>query len=499
MTKYFAKLFAAYMLGKEKKYYQNPIDSQKDVFTYLLSQGKDTVYGKEHGFSQINTYSQYKEKVPVITYDALRPYIDRIMDGEKDVLFAGKPEYFAKTSGTTSGVKYIPLTAQGLAHQIKATRNMLLRYILASGNLDFVGGKMIFLQGSPALEEKHGIKTGRLSGIVAHHIPSYLQSNRLPSYKTNCIEDWETKVEAIVDETSDKNMTLISGIPSWLQMYFERLIQRKGCSVGDMFPHFSLMVTGGVNYEPYRAKFENLIGRKIDILQTYPASEGFIAASDSQATDDSLLLEVHGGIFYEFIPAEKYGQKDAPRLSLEDVEVGKNYAIILTTDSGLWAYAIGDTVMFTSTSPYRLKVTGRVAHYTSAFGEHVIGKEVEQALNDACQKTGAVVTEFTVAPMITPPEGLPYHQWYVEFEKMPDIYAFSAEIDRSMCEQNVYYKDLIDGKILRQVVVTPVEKGAFNAYMKSVGRLGGQNKLPRLSNDRKIAEQLEKYTITLKQ
>ena len=494
MKKYLSKIFARVVLSREKKYYDSPHDAQRDVLSRLLKKASRTVYGREHSMDRILDYEAYRGNVPVVTYDDLRPYIERIASGEKDVLYPGRPAYFAKTSGTTSGSKYIPLTSCGLRHQIKSTRNMLLRYILKTGNIDYVGGKMIFLQGSPALEEKNGIKIGRLSGIVAHHVPAYLQSNRKPSFSTNCIEDWERKVEAVVDETVGENMTLISGIPSWLQMYFERLMNRSGKKIGELYPHFSLMVTGGVSYEPYRVRFEEMIGRKVDILQTYPASEGFIAASDSPNADD-MLLEVHSGIFYEFIPVEEYGTANARRLPLWEVEEGVNYAVILTTDSGLWAYSIGDTVMFTSRKPYRVRVTGRVAHFTSAFGEHVIGKEVEQAIGVACSKTGAIVREFTVAPMVTPSEGLPYHEWVVEFEKTADLQDFAKCVDEEMQKQNVYYKDLIEGKILREAVISSVSKGAFDAYMKSVGRLGGQNKLPRLSNDRRIADSMSQYVI----
>lgn len=491
MKKYFASLFARYCIRKSDQAVNDPIAIQQRLFRSLVETAKDTVFGRKYDFGSIKTYDDFRARVPLHSYEQLEPYIKRIAAGERDVLWSGCPAYFAKTSGTTSGTKYIPLTKEGLACQARATRDMLLRYILSSGNVGFVGGKMIFLQGSPVLENKNGIKTGRLSGIVAHCVPFYLRGNRKPSYRINCIEDWEAKVEAVVDETIGADMTLISGIPSWLQMYFERLIARSGKKVGDLFPNFSVMVTGGVNYEPYRARFEELIGRRVDILETYPASEGFIAASDSVATDGSLLLDVDGGLFYEFVPADRYGEENAPRLCLYEVETGVNYAVVLSTNSGLWAYSIGDTVMFTSTAPYRVKVTGRVAHYTSAFGEHVIAAEAENAVSRAAQATGAVVAEFTLAPQITPQEGLPYHEWFVEFSREPeDMQAFCRQIDESMQAQNIYYRDLIEGGILRPAVVNTLPEGSFTAYMKSVGKLGGQNKIPRLSNDRKIADAL---------
>ena len=491
MKRHLATLFARHCIRRSDRAVLHPEQAQRRILQYLVNKAKDTDFGREHDFASIRTHDDFKPRVPLCTYEDLKPYVERIAQGQRNVLWPGRPAYFAKTSGTTSGTKYIPLTAEGLACQVRATRDMLLRYILASGRVDFVGGKMIFLQGSPVLEDRNGIRTGRLSGIVAHCVPFYLRGNRKPSYRTNCIEDWEQKVEAIVDETIGADMTLISGIPSWMQMYMERLVARSGKKVGDLFPHFSVMVTGGVNYEPYRAHFRDLIGREVDFLETYPASEGFIAATDSVATDGSLLLNVDGGLFYEFVPMEYYGRRNAPRLELSQVETGVNYAVVLSTNSGLWGYCIGDTVMFTSLAPYRVKVTGRVAHYTSAFGEHVIAAEAETAISRAAELAGAVVSEFTLAPQVDPTQGLPYHEWFVEFDHKPaDMSVFAAEIDRQMQGQNIYYRDLIQGRILRPAVVRSMPKGSFNRYMKSIGKFGGQNKIPRLSDDRTIADAL---------
>ena len=356
---------------------------------------------------------------------------------------------------------------------------------------------MIFLQGSPEIEAVNGVKTGRLSGIVAHYVPKYLQSNRLPSWETNCIDDWETKVDQIVEETVNEDMSLISGIPSWVQMYFEKLIECKGKKVGEIFPNFNLFVYGGVNYEPYRQNMEDLIGRKVDSIELFPASEGFFAYQDrhSGLTQESpgMLLLLNSGIFYEFIEADKFFDENPERLQLKDVRLGVNYVLILSTNAGLWSYNIGDTVAFTSLDPYRVIVTGRIKHFISAFGEHVIGKEVEQALQWAMQGTKAKVKEFTVAPQVNPEnDGLPYHEWFIEFEKEPkDMDSFADRIDQEMQKQNSYYYDLLQGKILRRLVISRVVKNGFDQYMRSVGKLGGQNKLPRLSNDRKIADQLE--------
>ena len=335
--------------------------------------------------------------------------------------------------------------------------------------------------------------SGRLSGIVANYVPSYLQSNRLPSYETNCIEDWEEKVEAIIDETLKEDMRLISGIPSWVQMYFERLQKRTGKKISELFPNFSLFVYGGVNFTPYRKKFEKLIGKKVDSLELYPASEGFIAFQDTQ-NEKGLLLLLDYGIFYEFIPADEFYDEIPTRISLKDVKMGVHYVIILNTNAGLWGYNIGDTIEFTSLNPYRIIVSGRIKHFTSAFGEHVIAKEVEHAMKLAMEVFPEVeITEFTVAPQIQPEEGLPHHEWFVEFVNLPrDINKFSKFIDEKLQLQNVYYRDLIEGKVLRPLVIHSLEKNAFNAYMRSQGKLGGQNKIPRLANHRDIVNKLRK-------
>jgi len=492
LSKPFAKLIAK----RINKWASHPIETQDKVFQNLIKNAKNTVFGKDHEFSTITSYNDFKNKVPVRDYEALRPYVERVVKGEENILWKGKPIYFAKTSGTTSGAKYIPITKESMPTHVEAARNAILLYINETDNAKFVDGKMIFLQGSPILEEKNGIKLGRLSGIVAHYVPKYLQKNRMPSLETNCIEDWETKVNAIVDETINEDMTVISGIPSWVQMYFEKLIETKGQKVGEIFKNFNLFIFGGVNYEPYRAKFENLIGRKVDSIELYPASEGFFAFQDKQ-NEKGMLLQLNSGIFYEFIEAEHFFEESPERITIKDVKLGVNYVMIISTTAGLWAYNIGDTVEFTSLSPYRVIVSGRIKHFISAFGEHVIGKEVEQALKEATANTDITVNEFTVAPQINPSEGLPYHEWFIEFENEPnDELKLVQNLEASLQQQNSYYFDLIDGKVLRSLVITKVKKGGFQTYMKSIGKLGGQNKIPRLSNDRTIVDRLNELKLT---
>ena len=487
-----AKLFASKIYHKTQAWANKPIETQNEIFKSLISDAKETVFGKDHHFKKIKTVDDFQKNVPVRDYEDLKLYIDRVKQGEENILWKGKPIYFAKTSGTTSGAKYIPLTKESMPSHIKASRNAILHYIYETGNADFVDGKMIFLQGSPILVEKYGIKFGRLSGIGAHFVPKYLQKNRMPSWETNCIEDWDTKVNAIVEETINQDMTIISGIPSWVQMYFERLEEKSGGKkIGELFKNFNLFIYGGVNYEPYRAKFENMIGRKVDSIELFPASEGFFAYQDSQKQKGMLLL-LNSGIFYEFIKADEFFTENPKSYTIGEVEMGINYALIVSTNAGLWRYNIGDTVQFTSLFPHRVIVSGRIKHYISAFGEHVIANEVENAMKEATAGTNIVINEFTVAPQITPSNGLPYHEWFIEFENEPEnMETFAEAIDDSMRKQNIYYDDLITGNVLRKVVVTKVSKNGFQEYMKSQGKLGGQNKIPRLSNNRDIADNLK--------
>ena len=491
-----AKPFALHIKRSVLKWANTPIETQNAVFKSLMDQAKDTQFGKDHDFKNIKTHSDFISQVPIRDYEDLKPYVERVVAGEADILWKGKPLYFAKTSGTTSGSKYIPITKESMPTHIEAARNAILMYIAETGNADFVNGKMIFLQGSPILNEQNGIQLGRLSGIVAHYIPNYLQKNRMPSWETNCIEDWESKVEAIIAETLPENMTVISGIPSWVQMYFEKINQKTGKKVGEVFKNFNLFIFGGVNYEPYRAKFESLIGRKVDSIELYPASEGFFAYQDRQ-NEKGMLLQLNSGIFYEFVKAEEFFEEHPKRMTIKDVALNTNYVMIISTTAGLWAYNIGDTVEFTSLAPYRIIVSGRIKHFISAFGEHVIGKEVEQALNDSIKGSNIQVSEFTVAPQINPSSGLPYHEWFIEFENQPEsLSQLTEKIEASLQSQNSYYFDLIKGNVLQPLKITRIKKNGFQDYMKSIGKLGGQNKLPRLSNDRKIADALAEQNLT---
>lgn len=490
---FLAKPFANYVYKGIKKGITTAVADQESILKELLKTGKATEFGKDHKLQDVNIYEEFVQAVPIRDYEQFKPYIEKIKEGKHNVLWKGRPIYLAKTSGTTSGIKYIPITKDSIDNHINSARNALLCYIAESGNTQFTDGKMIFLSGSPELERIGGIPTGRLSGIVNHHIPSYLRRNQLPSYETNCIDDWETKLDSIVAETINQDMTLISGIPPWVQMYFDRLTEKTGKKIKDIFPQFSVMVHGGVNFEPYKNKLIESIGKSIATIETFPASEGFFAFQDSQESP-GLLLNTNSGIFFEFVPAAEIFNPKPTRLSLKDVKVGENYALIVNNNAGLWGYNIGDTVKFLSVNPYRLVVTGRIKHFISAFGEHVIGEEVEHSLIRAAEEEGVRITEFTVAPMITQGKGKSYHEWFIEFENKPeDIGRFALKVDNYLRDKNIYYNDLITGNILLPLHIRPVKKNGFIDYMKSIGKLGGQNKVPRLSNDRNIAAILEKY------
>ena len=488
-----AKPFAQYIYKQIKRNSVHALEDQELILKQLLKTGRGTQFGKEHDLHEVENHAGFAQAVPIRDYEAFKPYIEQIKQGKENILWKGKPIYFAKTSGTTSGVKYIPITKDSIPNHINTARNALLCYMAETGNTAFAGGKMIFLSGSPVLERVGGIPTGRLSGIVNHHVPSYLRANQLPGYETNCIEDWETKLDKIVEETIQKDMTLISGIPPWMQMYFDRLIEKSGKKVGELFPNFSLMVQGGVNFEPYRAKLFESIGRKVDSIELFPASEGFFAFQDKQ-DGEGLLLNTNSGIYYEFVPAAEIFNENPTRLSLKDVKVGENYALIINNNAGLWGYNIGDTIKFISTDTYRIIVSGRTKHFISAFGEHVIGEEVEFALLKAAEETNAHITEFTVAPMIQQGQGKSYHEWFIEFEKEPDNFnTFIQKTEENLRNKNVYYDDLIRGNILQTLQVRRVRKNGFIDYMRSIGKLGGQNKVPRLSNDRKLADALSAF------
>jgi hypothetical protein len=489
LKKIIAKLFASFVVKQIESTYPKAAKIQKKTLINLIKKASKTQFGLDHNFNNINNFKSFKSSVPVRDYEGIKNYIDKVKNGEENILWPGKPRYFAKTSGTTSGEKLIPISNESMPYHIKSSRNALLFYINKTGKTDFLSGKTIFIQGSPVLENINGIRTGRLSGIVAHYVPSYLRANNLPSWDTNCINDWEQKINAICNETLNENMTVIGGVPSWVQMYFEKLIIKSNKkNLSEIFQNFSLFVFGGVNYEPYKKKFKKLIGKTIDSIEYFPASEGFFAYQNEQ-DDKALLLQYDSGIFYEFIKLTEFESDKAPRHDLSTVEIGVNYVLIVSTNAGLWAYNTGDTVTFTSLVPPKILVTGRYKHFISAFGEHVIVSEVEESLAETASFFNIVINEFTVAPKIENEGNLPCHEWCIELDSADfNMKKFSNHLNSALCNRNIYYRDLINGKVLKELEIVVVKRGAFKNYMKSKGKLGGQNKIPRLSNNRELIE-----------
>ena len=483
---------AAWAVKQQRRWSQKPAATQQQVLKQLIHRAQDTLFGRAHRFNTIQSYADFKALVPIRDYEGLAPYINKIKAGAGNVLWPGKPLYLAKTSGTTSGSKYIPITKDSLPHHIQATRNALLNYIHETGQAAFLARKMLFLSGSPWLTYIDSIPTGRLSGIVNHHVPAYLQRNQLPSFATNCIEDWQAKVDAIVEETLQTRLGLVAGIPPWVQMYFDKLQQRTGQPITDVFPDLAVLVHGGVNFAPYQTKLVATLGKPMDTIETYPTTEGFIAFQDSQQAA-GLLLQLNCGIFFEFILAQEYFTDNPTRLCIEEVELGVEYALLLSTNAGLWAYSLGDTVKFVSKAPYRIIVTGRLKHFISAFGEHVIAEEVDKAMQHAlAAHPEAVLTEFTVAPHVSQQSGESfYHEWLVEFSRPPEnTSAFAQDLDQKLCQLNAYYNDLVAGKVLQPLQLTQLPKDTFKQHMQAKGKLGGQNKLIRLANDRTMADAL---------
>lgn len=490
-----AKPIGRYIHRQVKSMANNALQDQTRIFQYLIQKGKETRFGKDHHFDQVRSILNFQTRVPIRDYEQMKDYISEIKSGKSDVLWPGKPLYFAKTSGTTSGVKYIPISKESMQYHFSSARNAVFNYAVQINDFSYLDGKLIFLSGSPETELVGGIPTGRLSGLVNLHIPSLFKKSQLPSFETNCIEDWDTKLNKILDECIGQDLRLISGIPPWVKMFADRILEKTGKeTIREVFPNLKMLVSGGVNFAPYKKHYENLFGERIPRVDTYPASEGFIGFQ-FEPNDPALILNTNAGIFFEFVTLDELNRENPHRISLEDVKTNITYAILLSTNAGLWCYNIGDTIEFVSLNPFRFIINGRVSQYISAFGEHVIEREVETALLQTSEIHKVSVGEYTVAPQVNPIDGgKPFHEWFIDFEKLPvDLAAFSSELDKRMCCQNIYYKDLIDGHILRPLQIRLMQRLSFIDFMRSIGKLGGQNKIPHLRNDRKIADELSPF------
>jgi hypothetical protein len=470
-----------------------PHQYQMQYFRLLLETAPKTTYGQALGIENGMDYTAYRDCVPLVDYEDLKPYVERIMAGERDVLWPGVPDYLIMSSGTTSGKKYIPATPQGIRAILRGTTDAFCSYIARSRHHDIWDGKTLPLTGSPALTMMGDVPSARVSGLLNHFLPCYARWNRVPSWETNCIADFEPKLSRILDETIEQDVRAITGLPVWLNLLFKRLYERTGKKVIEIWPNLQVMLYGGLQVDPYKAGLLEAIGQDIDFVEVFNASEGFFAFEDN-FENLGLLLHMHTGFFYEFMPADAYRAGKVQRLPLQDIELDVDYGLVLNSVSGLWGYNLGDTVRFTSREPYRLVFTGRLAHFTSAFNEHVIQFEVERAIRQAMEQEGGVVSEFTVAPQLHPIAGPPYHEWFVEFAALPDdLEAFRLKLDTVMQTGNHLYRELVTAQAMRPLKLSLLEPDSFLHHLKSIEQVGDQHKVPRLKNDRSIADAMAPY------
>ena len=492
------RLWAQYFASRQKKWISKPIESQAEQMHSLIARARATKFGREHRFSEIRSYKDFKDAIPLRDYESFSQYVDQILRGESNVVWPGRPQYFALTSGTTKRRKYIPITRDSLRYQIALSQAATLSYVASTGRTDFLSGLGFHYSASPVLEDVHGIPSAPLSGIVHHHLPFYLKPFRLPSLKVNCIPNHVEKLKAIIKETSNKPISLIAGIPIWVQEYFDNLCEYTGKdTVMEIFPQLSLYIYGGTSLTSYRHRMMKRIGRELPTLELYPASEGFFAYQDLPDPKEGLLLQLAHGMFFEFVPLSEVSKPNPTRYDVSEVRVGEPYALVVSSNAGLWSYMIGDLVSFTSLDPCRVRMIGRTGHYLSAFNEHLIAEEVEHAIEAAikqCPETR--ILEYTVAPYIAQNKGASYHEWLISFDVLPkDMELFSSTIDKKIQEHNFFYRNLRLSKTLAPARVSTLQPDAFMKYMKEVGKVNPQRKVPRLSNDRVIADALSPYLL----
>ena len=494
--------YAQKRIKEIRETYTHPLKLQERALFSVLDRARHTEFGRRYDFKSIKSLTTYQKRIPLFRYNGMRQWIEKALAGKANVLWPGRIWDFALTSGTTSGNKYIPISKELMSTNRRAAMDTLFFYLVESGKRSLLDGSFLFLGGSTSLKRlKSGSFVGDLSGITSRHIPFLIRSMYEPGKNIALMYDWEKKIAEITQKEVEIDIRGISGVPSWLLVFFNRLLEeaskRKGKDVKtatEVWPNFSLLVYGGMNFIPYKTVFDEIIGKEIYYLETYPASEAFIAIQDKK-DEKGLLLMLDYDIFYEFVPEEEIGRENPARLTVADVERDKNYAIALTNNSGLYSYILGDTVKFVNLNPPRLVVTGRIENFLSAFGEHLIVEEAEDAIAYACEKTNSEIEEFTAAPFFPKnPKELPYHQWLIEFIKNPpDPKEFAQHLDKRLRERNADYNTHRGRDIsIGQPRVVELKRGAFYDWMKSEGKLGGQHKVPRLQNHRTLVTKLLK-------
>jgi len=473
----------------------HPIDAQREVLQDLVTAGQYTEFGRKYGFSSLFNLRDFKQTVPIHEYEDIKPYIERMMNGEQNVLWNTPVYWFAKSSGTTSEKsKFIPVSDESLEDgHYKAAKDVLTMYYAFNPESDLLTGKGLVLGGSHTINPINAeAQYGDLSAVLLQNSPIWGRWLRTPELSIALMDEWESKIEMLAQSTIKENVTSISGVPTWTLVLFRRILEITGKNcIADVWPNLELYMHGGVSFTPYRDQFHKLIGKPIHYLEMYNASEGFFAAQESPAEKGMLLFTDHG-IFMEFMPVDEYGKQNPETIGLKEVEIGKNYALVISTNGGLWRYLLGDTIQFVSLNPFKIKVSGRVKHFINAFGEEVIVENTDKAIAMACEQTGAVVNDYTAAPVYFSEGSNGGHEWLVEFEKAPhNLEQFIDVLDASLKSVNSDYEAKRHKDIaLRKPILRPLQKGAFASWLKSKGKLGGQHKVPRLSNDRKIIEEI---------
>lgn len=486
--------FIRQRMDQIQNFMNHPFETQKGILFSQLFHAEETEYGKKNGFNSISTYEDFRNKVPIVNYEDFEPYIERTRKGEKDIIWPGLIKNFAKSSGTTNAKsKYIPITQESLELcHLKAGKDMVAIYANNHPENQLFSNKNLRLGGSSELYENFNTKFGDLSAILIDNLPFWVEITTTPSKKVSLMSEWESKLKAIVSEVKNEEVGSLIGVPSWMMVLLQRVLKETGkASISELWPNLEVFFHGGISFKPYREQYRELIGKEISYYEIYNASEGFFGIQDQPGSDEMLLM-LDYGIFYEFIPMDKFDRNNLRAIPLEEVEIGKNYAIVITTNGGLWRYLIGDTVKFTSLKPFRIKISGRTKHYINAFGEELMIDNVETALEKACAKTKAAVSEYTGAPVFMKNGESGAHEWIIEFSKAPENFEdFTSLFDEHLKSINSDYEAKRYNNItLREPIIHIAKPNLFYSWMEQRGKLGGQNKVPRLSNTREYIDPL---------
>ncbi len=482
-------------LWRIENWTNHPVAAQREVLQHLITSAQYTEIGKKYGFSKIFTLKEFKAKVPIVSYEDIQPYIQRMMNAEENILWNEPISWFAKSSGTSSDKsKFIPISSQSLQdNHFQANKDVLTNYYKNFPGSNLLTGKGLVVGGSHQINKMNDdIQYGDLSAVLMQNSPFWGQWLRTPELSIALLDEWEDKLEKLALATAEENVTSLAGVPTWTLLLLKRILEIKNKeTIAEVWPNLELYINGGVSFIPYRRHFEKIIGKKINYLEVYNASEGFFAAQE-KPDDDGMLLFTEHGVFYEFMPSAEFGKDKPDTVGLKDVQLHKNYALVISTTGGLWRYVIGDTIQFTSINPYKIKVSGRIKHYINAFGEELIVDNSDYAIAEAAKKTNAIVSDYTAAPVYFSDAENGAHEWLIEFEKEPDsLPQFTKELDKALQNVNSDYEAKRQKNIaLRLPVVKALPKGSFNKWLHSKGKMGGQHKVPRLSNERKFVEEI---------